>query len=279
MTCMRWSNGGTRALLNVLGPWRNGTQERLRAHCSAQARIHEALALAAARDEHTTCTEYENAAQYWEHAEDPQHAAGAWLRAGQPEAAVLAWRHAGDRQQAVRVAVTLGAAFEAGGEPAIAALALAAANRLDLVGPVCDRADAPFVGDAPWTIQVDQVWTDPDTGRGVRAVAVLVDPLNPHRRWAFDVADGDAVAVAIARLLDALKTASRMVERLEANSPGWAIRCDGRLPDWDVLGTWEISTVHVKSGRVLSGRGRDPLVACADLESKLTAARSSPTTP
>ena len=158
MTCMRWSNGGTRALLKALGPWSNGTQERLRAHCSAQARIHEALALAAAGDEHAACAEYENAAQYWEHAEDPQHAAGAWLRAGQPEAAVLAWRHAGDRQQAVRVAVTLGAAFEAGGEPAIAALALAAANRLDLVGPVCDRAAAPFVGDAPWTIQVDQLW-------------------------------------------------------------------------------------------------------------------------
>ena len=235
---------------------------------AALARYHEAQARSV-RDDRYARREFADAATEWEHAHEPLQAVRDWVEAGDRTNAVLVWKRAGDPGRAKDEAVVLAGQLEESGNAAQAAQVLDVVGCDELAEAVCRRALTPFQLGEGCTIELEREERDPETGRAVKAVALLLEPGNPFRRHGHEAAGPDAISEALQALLEWLGSAADGLTQLEQTLTGWALRCDGPLPEWTLDGRWEIGAVEVKTGREVVASGRMPLDAYAALRRRV----------
>lgn len=246
--------------------------ERARACWVTQAEIFEELAV---QEGGTTLATYDygEAADAWERAGNPESASGAWVRAGHPTEALRVWKRVGDSERLARDAEGWAAIFESSGDFPLVAAIWTIADRLDRVDEAWGRAVAPYLPDE-WIFGLGELNRDSGTGETTHAIARVYDPDNDWRKLAVEYRGGMADLVAPQKLLDHLATIAAAVhicEGLLSNFGGWALVCDGRLPDCGPDGIWRLGARHVKSGRLLETHDKDPLVVCTRLASRVQA--------
>ena len=266
-----WSPRTTAALVRVVRTVDDEIHDRP-ADPAALARHHEARARSV-RDDRYARREFADAATGWEHAHEPMQAVRAWMEAGDPTNAVLVWKRAGDPDRAKNEAAMLADQLEDAGQPAEAVQVLDVVGCDELAEAVCRRVLEPFQLGDRCTIELEREERDPETGRAMKAVALLLEPGNPFRRHGHEATGADAISEALQTLLEWLASAADGLTELEQALTGWALRCDGPLPEWRPDGRWEIGAVEVKTGREVVESGRTPLDAYAALRRRVKTVR------